>query len=516
MGAVLKIDILADGNKAASVLDNVGRKVGGFAKGLAAGAAGGAVAVGALAVSAIKSASEVEQAFGGSEAIFGKHADAVIASAKGAATTVGLAQGEYANLANILGAQLKNMGTGADELAPKTSNLIGLGADLAATFGGTTADAVSAVSSLLKGEADPIERYGVSIKASDISARMAADGLGKLEGAALKQATAQTALKLLTEQTTSAQGAFGRESDTAAGQQQRLAAQWENAKATLGKGLLPIVTKFATFLVEKVLPVVEKWAKHTADKLGPGLSTLGKWIQEKLVPALKAIGQWITEKVVPAAQKFYAWFVEKIVPGIKSSVLPILEGAKAAFDKIKAAVERNAPQLEKIGRLLKTVAEFAAKYVLPVFGKQLGDAFKGAGIAISAVIDTIGWLTDKIESAIGWVRDLIGWLGRIHMPSFGGGFDFDFGGIFGLAAPQPAVSAPAGFAALSGGAVALAEPTLSPLAARTAPAVAQTVHVDARTYVQVDGALDPVGVARQIRSILLDDAERSGRKLVAL
>jgi hypothetical protein len=50
---------------------------------------------------------------------------------------------------------------------------------MAAVFGGTAADAVDALSSALKGEMDPIERYGVTLNQAAIDAQKAADGNAK-------------------------------------------------------------------------------------------------------------------------------------------------------------------------------------------------------------------------------------------------------------------------------------------------------------------------------------------------
>ena len=194
---------------------------------------------------AFEAASDLQQSAGGVQAVFGDTADKIKELSDAASQAVGLSKNEYNELATVMGAQLKNMGVAAEDVAGQTEDLVNLGADLAATFGGTTADAVSALSSLMRGEADPIERYGVSIKKATIEARMAADGLGDLEGEAKKAAETQTLLKLLTEQTADAHGAFAREADTAAGQMQRANAEWTNAKAALGEQLLPIVTAAA-------------------------------------------------------------------------------------------------------------------------------------------------------------------------------------------------------------------------------------------------------------------------------
>ncbi|WP_350348013.1 hypothetical protein ABIQ69_15445 [Agromyces sp. G08B096] len=231
-----------------------------FGKVASAVAAAAAVAVGALGVKAVKSASELEQAMGGMYAVFGKSGTQMEAWATKAANSVGLAKSEYASLSTVLGAQLKNMGVAQDQLAGQTNKLVGLGADLAAQFGGSTSDAVSALSSLLRGERDPIERYGVSINEAAVQAKLAEMGLSGLTGEAEKNAKLQATLALLYQQTADAQGAFSRESTTLAGAQQRLAAGTENLFATLGFSLLPAVTAVTAAIGALVTRVQESAA----------------------------------------------------------------------------------------------------------------------------------------------------------------------------------------------------------------------------------------------------------------
>nr|WLJ25525.1 MAG: tail tape measure [Actinobacteria phage HS02] len=202
--------------------------------------------IGLIAKESISYAAEAEQSYGAVESIFGDHAQGIISASKGAAEAVGLSGREYRELTASTGAMLKNMGMPMDEVASKSQNLVGVASDLAATFGGSTKDAIEAVNALMRGEADPIERYGVSIKQSDINARMAAKGLDKLTGSAAKQAEAQTLLEMLTEQTSSAQGQFGRETDTAAHKQQVATAKLNDAKEAIGTGLLPMFAELAS------------------------------------------------------------------------------------------------------------------------------------------------------------------------------------------------------------------------------------------------------------------------------
>src|SRR5262245_40014852 len=242
--AVLVLKIVSDVTGAQAGLAETSTGVGKVQAGLgrltgpALLALGGITALGAGAASA---ASDVEQSMGAVETVFKDNADTVKAWSRSSSKDVGLAQSDYAQMAAVVGSQLKGMGVPLDDVAGQTNDLIKLSADLAATYGGDTAQAVEAVSSLLRGERDPIERYGVALKQVDVDAQLAALGSGTSTAAAAKNANAVATLTLLTAQTADAQGAFARESDTAAHAQQVAGAAATDMAAALGVALLPVV-----------------------------------------------------------------------------------------------------------------------------------------------------------------------------------------------------------------------------------------------------------------------------------
>jgi phage-related protein len=134
------------------------------------------------------------------------------------------------------------------------------GADLAATYGGTTAEAVEAINAAVsRSEFDPLEKYGVSLNMTAVNAELAAKGQENLTGKQLDAAKKAIILEQIYGKTAKAAGTFARESDTAAGSQAIAAAQWENAAAALGEVLLPVATKVAT-----VLASVGKYAQNNA------------------------------------------------------------------------------------------------------------------------------------------------------------------------------------------------------------------------------------------------------------
>lgn len=225
--------------------------------------AAGGVAAGAIGAGLLKTidlAGRAEQSVGGVQAVFGKYSKTIVDESKKAANAFGLSTVSYQELATVIGAQLKNKGI--KDYAEQTKKLVALGGDLAATYGGTAADAVEALSAAMRGESDPIERYGVSLNETAVNAVLAANGQSKLTGSALETAKAQARLKILTDQTKDAQGQASREHDTYAASLDRVKAKATDAATEIGKTLLPAADKFLTDVVEPQLPKIEEWGKQ--------------------------------------------------------------------------------------------------------------------------------------------------------------------------------------------------------------------------------------------------------------
>lgn len=294
MSLVLNVEILGEFKKLSSAtqgaetsLKKLETKIGKISKGINTGLAGIGVGFGLYKVidffgDSISEASDLEQQVGALDSVFKDIAPDMRRFAAEQAN-IGLSTAEASRQAALLGSQLKGYGLPVNEAADKTKTLITLAADLAATFGGTTADAVASIGSLFRGEFDPIEKYGVAIKKSDINARLAADGLSELEGEALKQAEAQAALTLLFEKTTDAQGQAARESETHAAQSAKLKAEFENLQAELGEKLLPIMNQLMEL-------VIDNWEE--IENLIEGLGSFIEWIAQNSDDFTKFIEDW--------------------------------------------------------------------------------------------------------------------------------------------------------------------------------------------------------------------------------
>lgn len=320
-GKVVKVSVIADTKqfskafknlKHTTGLDSLASSARSAAKTMAAAAAAGGAALGTLGVKATLMAADLEQSTGAVEAVFKTAARQIKGFSVKSATALGITRNEYQELATVIGSQLKNAGTPIDQLAGKTNNLISTGADLAAMYGGTTKEAVEALSSALKGERDPIERYGVTLKQSAIDAKAAALGFTDISSA---QAQAAATLALISEQTADAHGAFARETNTLSHQLQVAKAKAGDLAAQFGSYLLPAATKAATLLNKYLWPALDQVASQFA-AVAHKVALFARRVYESMKPALAAAAALFSEQILPALQQFLQYIGEKAPPAL--------------------------------------------------------------------------------------------------------------------------------------------------------------------------------------------------------
>lgn len=206
---------------------------------------------------AISGAADLEQSIGGVETVFKDSAKQMLAWSDAADQSLGLTSNEYNEFAAKLGASLKNAGTPMDELGGKTNDLIAKGADLASLYGGTTAEAVDALGSALRGEMDPIERYGITLNDAALTAEGLAMGIKKTGGSFSTQEKQLITMSLLQKQSADATGNFAREQNTASNVAQRLTAKLKETATEIGGNLTPYLANLGSWFLDKGIPALE-------------------------------------------------------------------------------------------------------------------------------------------------------------------------------------------------------------------------------------------------------------------
>jgi hypothetical protein len=248
--------------KAQSSLDKFGSKV--EALNRRAVIAFGAVALGAKSV--IGAASDLNETIAKTGEIFGDGAKDIEAFAEAASKNLGLSKRQALDAASTF-AILGRLGdlTGKD-LNNFAKDLTSLSTDLASFNNTTTDEAIIALGAGLRGESEPLRRFGILLNAAEVEAKALELGLGKtvtvngkLKTVVDESSKVIARQALIMEQTSIQQGDFARTSDGAANQQKILAAEIENSKAKIGTGLLPAYED----LLNVLIPLAERTGENS-------------------------------------------------------------------------------------------------------------------------------------------------------------------------------------------------------------------------------------------------------------
>ena len=220
----------------------------------AVGALGGLVAA---MGPAIGKASDLEEATSKVQQIFGDAAAEIQDFARTADIELGQSQIAVFEAAGVFGTFGKAAGLAGEDLATFTTDFVTLAGDLASFNNTSPEEAVEAIGAALRGESEPLRRYGVLLDDARLRAEALRigiyDGVGALD-AEQKILAAQSEIY---KQTSDAQGDFARTSEGLANQSRILKARFENITAEVGQALLPVM--------ERLMPFVEGFVDFLAN-----------------------------------------------------------------------------------------------------------------------------------------------------------------------------------------------------------------------------------------------------------
>jgi hypothetical protein len=256
--AALTVSDLGDRQSKAATLTGAAWKLG-----------AGVVAVGALRKMAqlsgesIKAASDLNETTSKTRVVFGDSATAVIAFGKSAAKSLGQSQNQALTAAGNFGNLFHNLGLTDKASAKMSIQLVKTAGDLASFNNASPEEMLGALQSALAGEFDPLQRFGFAITAAAVEQEALRSGLAKTKADITPAIKAQATYGLILKQTGAAAGDFARTSGGLANQQRIATAEFENAKAELGAGLLPVQLQLTKAFVDAA-PAIQAVAKGIA------------------------------------------------------------------------------------------------------------------------------------------------------------------------------------------------------------------------------------------------------------
>lgn len=192
---------------------------------------------------AVKAFSDLGEAVNAASVTFGDSSKALQDFAETASKQVGLSKRAFLEASVPIGAALQNVGYTADEAANSSVELTKRAADMASVFNVDVSEALTAIGAGLRGESEPLKRFGVGLDEASIKAYALAKGITKEGEEMTNSEKVRARYGLLMEQSNKVAGDFVNTSDSIANSQRILKADTENAASAFGENLAPAMSK---------------------------------------------------------------------------------------------------------------------------------------------------------------------------------------------------------------------------------------------------------------------------------
>ena len=301
---------------------------------------------------------ELEQNLGGSEAVFGSHADAVVEKSKEAYKNMGVAQSEYLATANKMGSLFQGSGLSQERSLELTTKAMQRATDVASVMGIDTTQALESIAGAAKGNFTMMDNLGVAMNATTLEAYAAGKGINFVWNKASNAEKAELAMQMFFEKTEQYAGNFAREAEgTLTGSIGMAQAAMQTLKENLGNSeadLEPMIMN----LLNSVKAVIRNAA-----------------------PVVQNVINAILEQT-PLLLKAGAQMVNSLLDGLVSNLAPILSGA---VDVVFTLVDGIVANLDPIMQ--------AAVTLIVVLVGALADN-------IDKVIDAAFTLVDSLVNAL--------------------------------------------------------------------------------------------------------------------
>lgn len=301
---------------------------------------------------------ELEQNLGGSEAVFGSYADAVVEKSKSAYKNMGVAQSEYLATANKMGSLFQGSGLSQQRSLELTTKAMQRATDVASVMGIDTSQALESIAGAAKGNFTMMDNLGVAMNATTLQAYAAGKGINFVWNKASNAEKAELAMQMFFEKTEQYAGNFAREAEsTLTGSIGMAKSALQTLKENLGNSeadLKPMIMN----LLNSVKAVVRNAA-----------------------PVVQNVTNAILEQT-PSLLNAGAQMVNSLLDGLVSNLAPILSGA---VDVVFTLVDGIVANLDPIMQ--------AAVTLIVVLVGALADN-------IDKVIDAAFTLVDSLVNAL--------------------------------------------------------------------------------------------------------------------
>lgn len=353
----------------------------------------------------VRSASDFNEQGAAVGQVFGKAAGDIQKFAESGAGALGQSKTQVLEAAKSFGIYGKAAGYTGQKNAEFSKTMVQLATDLASFNNTSVDDAIQALGAGLRGENEPLRRYGVLLDDASLKAAYFAATGKKVTGTLTPQQKVLAAQASIMKQTATQQGDFARTSDGLANSQRILQASMENLKITAGTALTPA---FAA-LAQALIPVAEQLGPvlgETFAKLTPVFTSLAGVLPKlltSLMPLFPVLADLvgIVGEIAVALMPTFVEVVQALMPVVKALVPPLLAVVRALLPLLPVFAQLVVAITPIITALLPPLAQLI-KALVPIITLLVG--------VISAIaVPIFKVLASVIAVVIGWVAQAVTW-----------------------------------------------------------------------------------------------------------
>lgn len=207
--------------------------------------------------------------------------------ARNAASSFGLSETMSKKFTGTFGAMAKAFGFNEQAAYEMSTALTGLSGDVASFYNISQDEAYTKLKSVFTGETETLKDLGIVMTQSALDSYALANGYGKVTAKMSEAEKVALRYKFVQNQLTLASGDFLRTSDGWANQVRILKLQFDSLKATLGQGLINILTpviKVINNIISKLMSLANAFKSFTelitGKKSGGGISAAAEGMED--------------------------------------------------------------------------------------------------------------------------------------------------------------------------------------------------------------------------------------------
>lgn len=215
---------------------------------------------------AIQLGSDLQEVQNVVDTTFTTMSDKVNEFAQSAAASAGLSETMAKRYAGTFGAMAKSFKFTEAEMYEMSTSLTQLSGDIASFYNISQDEAYTKLKSVFTGETETLKELGVVMTQNALDSYAMAKGYGKTTKAMTEQEKVALRYAFVMDQLSAASGDFLRTSDSWANQTRVLALQFDSLKATIGQGLINLLTpavKLLNTLIGKLQVLADAFKSFT-------------------------------------------------------------------------------------------------------------------------------------------------------------------------------------------------------------------------------------------------------------